>query len=118
MFPRLKEMDSNGNLTGSSANDVLNRDIGDITRRNGNNVYAFPGVGGGTIWLPSDCAAVASALTQAYLVYNRLVSYNRPNFFPLFWNTANNSSPTPEARRLERRGGHTFYGTRGWWRIP
>jgi RHS repeat-associated protein len=38
-------MDSNGNLTSSSASGVLNRDIGDTTRRNGNNTYAFPAVG-------------------------------------------------------------------------
>jgi len=102
----------------SAANAVLDRDIGDISRRNGANRHAFAAAGGGTIWLPDDCAAAFSAQEQAYLVYNGHITYNRGNFFPLGWNQSSRSAAVGDAHHLGRTGSHNFWGYRDWWFVP
>ena len=93
---------TNGSLAAVSAsNMVLDRDIADPSRKSPTNPYAFAAPGGGTIWLPSDCAAILSAISQAYSVYNGHITYNHGNFFPLGWNQSS-SSPAVASRSARR----------------
>lgn len=100
------------------ANAVLDREIGDVSRRTGSNRHAFRDIGGGIMWLPDDCAAIFSAVEQAYIVYNGHMSYNRPHFFPLGWNQSSRSAAIGDGYHLGRTGSHNFWGYTDWWIVP
>jgi YD repeat-containing protein len=95
---------------------TLGRELGDISRSR-RNTHRFAAPGGGSIWLPSDCASILSAYEQAYLVLNRYRTYNRAHFFPIGWNQSSGTSDVGDAYHLGRTGSHNFWGYRDWWNV-
>ncbi len=73
---------------------------------------------GSAVRILSPRPMILSAQEQAYLVYNRHITYNRGNFFPLGWNRSSRSAAVGDAHHLGRTGSHNFWGYRNWWFVP